>query len=188
MQNKTTDNSLTDTTPLCLDGLLDELDRFDGAIPPAELQVLLNRVALCREDIRKHEQFSGDCYQRVPIRRSDAYEALLLCWVPGQASPIHDHHGSGCGVLVVHGTMHEQCYDRLEDGTLVPTMSNHLTAGQTCVSVDSDIHIILNESTDDTPLLTLHIYTPPLATIGLYDLETKEKRLYTYPASQAAPV
>ena len=52
-------------------------------------------------------------------------------------------------------------------------------AGQVCGSYDTDIHEVSNRQPDGRPLITLHIYTPPLHAMGKYTRDsTKVERFH----------
>jgi len=164
---------------MTLDELLDALDAFDGPIPIGDLEVVLAKATFTREDVADRLHFCDDTYQRNPVREGNGYQAFLMCWGAGQRSPIHDHHGSGCGIYVVDGTLVEQCYDFDEDGVVACEARNTLPAGSVCASFDADKHAVIAEHGD---LVTLHVYTPPMATIGIYTEGSREVQSFTYPS------
>lgn len=164
---------------MSLDEILDALDAFDGPIPIEDLEAILRRASFTREDVAEHLHFDPECYRRNPVREGRSYQAFLMCWSGGQASPIHDHHGSGCGIYVVDGTLVEQCYEFDADGVVVRGARNVMHHGGVCASFDADKHAVLAEHGE---LVTLHVYTPPMSTIGLYEEGSRTVRSYTYPS------
>ena len=52
-------------------------------------------------------------------------------------------------------------------------LNQHITEGSVTVSMDNDIHQISNLQADDKPLVTLHVYSPPLSQFHLYQLEKR---------------
>ncbi len=89
---------------ITLSGFFAALDQHTGQVPLEKLIGLLKELSIAVADVRDFVRFDDDQYQRNLIRTGPAYEALLICWKNGQRSPIHDHRGSICGVLVVKGT------------------------------------------------------------------------------------
>ena len=77
----------------------------DGAIPLEVMRDQLDRLEDNLQMLAPWWMFDACTYRRNLIRRTAAYEALLLCWLPGQRSPIHDHRGSGCAFRVVEGVV-----------------------------------------------------------------------------------
>ena len=150
-----------------LNSIFDRLDQHTGSVPLEELVHELRAHDLTPDDFLAQIHFTDDTYCRNLVRKTDAYEALVLCWRPGQRSPIHDHVGSRCGFRILKGRATEAVYESGSDGNLVSTVSHEYMPGDVCGSQDRDIHEIINATSDD--LITLHVYTPPLADINLYD-------------------
>ena len=157
-----------------LDEFFSALDQYEGCVPLPELCALQHKLEITLEDVRHAMHFGDECYQRNPLRSGPAYEALILCWKDGQASPIHDHRGSSCGVLVLEGECTELIFTRDENGMLVQGQTNRLSHKAVCGSYDSDIHEIANRQGDGTNLITLHIYSPPLSSFGVYSRDRAE--------------
>ena len=157
-----------------LDEFFSALDRYEGCVPLPELCALQRKLQITLEDVCHATQFGDECYQRNPLRTGPAYEALILCWKDGQASPIHDHRGSSCGVLVLEGECTELIFTRDANGMLVAGRTNRFPQDSVCGSYDTDIHEIANRQGDGTKLVTLHIYSPPLSSFGVYSRESAE--------------
>jgi cysteine dioxygenase len=150
------------------------LDEHDESVPIDTLVELLKRVEIDRADIEHVIAFDPDRYKRNVLKVGPGYAALVLCWAPGQASPIHDHRGSACGVMVLEGKVTETKYERGADGLLTQTTTGTLDVGEVCGSYDADIHIIRNAETDGSNLITLHIYSPPLQDYHIYTMGSTE--------------
>ncbi len=155
---------------ITLSNLLSQFDRHPESIPLDELIAGLTESNLCLEDVREFACFSDDNYQRNLMHVGPGYQALVLCWHSGQRSPIHDHRGSACGVLVLQGIVSETIFERNEAGLIFPTRTSELNEGHVCGSFDSDIHQVSNLQPAGQDLITLHIYSPPLLTMGTYSL------------------
>ncbi len=159
-----------DSTSLATEvkSLVDWLDRFpDGVIPLDQLTDRLEHSGIGVDSVRDFIKFSDERYERNLVAHGSAFYALVLCWKTGQSSPIHDHRGASCAVRVLQGTATEVRYDRSEAGKLTQRSTAELNEGCVCGSYDSDIHQITNLET--TPLITLHIYSPFLTNIHVYD-------------------
>src|ERR1043165_5778579 len=59
-----------------------------------ELNRLLGEVEVGMDDLRPYVGFKAGTYARHRVFRNDFAELLVLCWRPGQRTPIHDHNGS----------------------------------------------------------------------------------------------
>lgn len=152
-----------------LNHLLDTLDGYADRIAMRDLVPLLQRSEFDFEWLSPFLRFHPERYQRNLLRAGSAYHALLLCWRPGQRSPIHDHRGSHCAFRVLQGTATESVFDRTSHGLVFPTESRTLPVGTVCGSVDADIHQISNLDPFED-LVTLHVYSPPLLVMGQYSL------------------
>ena len=120
------------------------LDAHAGSVPLDVLVEQLGKLELCCDDVGECVCFGDDCYKRNLLRLTDAYAALILCWKPGQASPIHDHKGSACGIRVLRGEVTETRYHRDEAGHLSEAGTDRYPEGSVCGSFDADIHVICN--------------------------------------------
>jgi len=140
----------------------------DGEIPLDVLRVELEHLDSGMQMFAPFWMFDACTYRRNLIRRTAAYEALLLCWLPGQRSPIHDHRGSGCAFRVVDGVVTETLYERTKGSELVCAASMRwLPPGTICASREFDIHEVANTQ-PQADLVTLHLYSPPLSDVNLY--------------------
>lgn len=163
---------------------LDELDEHVDRIPLGTLEAALRDLALTRADVAHFVKFSDQGYRRNLMHEGHAYQALVLCWKPGQRSPIHDHRGSSCGVKVIEGVAVETVFERTKTGMVYATVSHAHVAGSVCATQDADIHQVSNLSDDGGALVTLHVYSPPLLTMGTYSLYDTSVGEFTDPVFQ----
>ena len=87
-----------------LSDFFQHLNECGNKIPLEKLRQAMNELELSAEDVAEYLQFGNGRYRRNLVHRTGGYEVLLLCFEPGQRTPIHDHCGSACGVKVVQGT------------------------------------------------------------------------------------
>jgi len=168
--------------------LLDRLDEINETLSLNDLQELLGQLHVSPDKICESVQFCDDKYQRNLLRRTSNYEALLLCFEPGQRTPIHDHAGSACGVKVIDGEGVETVFETTPDGWLYATGSARLPAGGVVGSVDMDVHQLSNLQSDGKRLITLHIYSPPLGEVGNYCIEDNSVNYVTAESREATAV
>jgi cysteine dioxygenase len=161
---------------LTLHNWFDELDRHEERIPLAILLRGLKQLRLDPAELSPFIQFSPERYRRNLIHEGPAYHALLLCWRPGQRSPIHDHRGSACGVRVIRGQATETVFEMTEEGLIFPTQTRQLPEGFICATEDLDIHQLSNLQSGNADLITLHLYSPPLMVMGQYALNDSTRR------------
>ena len=160
------------------DELVRWLQSFEQPLDLRELQVRLDDEQLNSTTLAEYIRFDDERYSRNLLAHGPQFYALVMCWLPGQASPIHDHKGAACGVRVIEGRATETSY-RWEAERLVEDSVTTLTAGEVCGSFDDDIHEIRN--TADTELVTLHVYSPYLDNINLYDLTSGKVTVFSDP-------
>ena len=154
------------------------LQTFEERISLEELRLRLDDDSISADLLADYIHFSDERYSRNLLAYGAQFYALVLCWKPGQASPIHDHKGASCGVRVIAGVATETSY-RWQGDRLVEDSVTTMNAGEVCGSFDDDIHEIRNNGDDN--LVTLHIYSPYLDNINLYDLESGEVTVFSDP-------
>lgn len=153
------------TLPACLAALCAELDRFRGTISPTVLHSRLLAADVDLESLSARLRFDPHRYCRNRLHEGPGYEALLLCWRPGQASPIHDHGGSSCAFRIVTGVGTESVFSLDGDWVRAVAERTHPT-GAVNSSQDGEIHELANRQARD--LVTLHLYSPALGRLRTY--------------------
>lgn len=155
-----------------------KLEAFEDAIPMQCLKEAMCELQIKPEDIVESSRFNSEKYQRNLLTRTPNFEALLLCFEPNQETPIHDHSGSACSVMVIEGTATEVSYKMATTGRLVELGTSDLPAGGVVSSQDNDIHSLGNTQAGER-LITLHVYSPPLGIVGNYSRQDHSKKLVT---------
>ena len=126
-----------------------------------------------------HVAFDGECYLRRRLFLNRSWEILLLCWLPGQATAIHDHGASWGSTLMLMGELTERSYRATPAGPLEMKAEAPLPKGGVTVESQQTIHEVANRS--HAPAASLHLYSPPLRFLQSYDAATGTKR-YIEPA------
>jgi cysteine dioxygenase len=152
------------------DELALRLDELTGPAKLAWLVAKFEALAVSCEELAAYISFSSHSYARNLVRAGAHHHALLLCWQNGQRSPIHDHRGSVCAVRVLRGMMTETFFERAPNGHIKATSSREIGVGGVVGGEDTDIHQISNLQAGSADLVTLHVYSPPLLTMGTYSL------------------
>jgi cysteine dioxygenase len=157
------------------------LERFAADLAGFEIEL---------DDVARWVRFSDKSYARNLVRAGPFYAAWVLCWKNGQRSPIHDHTGSSCVVRVLRGTATETLFEFAPNGHVKPTFSRDHAEGTICASEDRDMHQISNLQADDAALITMHVYSPPLAVMGTYSLydNTRGQEVWDPIFSEAAGI
>jgi cysteine dioxygenase len=160
--------------PPALADVFEYLESCTGPVELGRLEQLLRDLKITRHDIESYVQFNDTTYRRNQIRLSRWYEALIICWGPGQKSYIHDHHGSSCCFRVIEGSAKEiicKRTGRTADLPLVRAIATRsLPEGFVCGSSSEHIHEVINDT--DRDLITLHVYSPPL-NMRIYSYDTE---------------
>jgi uncharacterized NAD(P)/FAD-binding protein YdhS/predicted metal-dependent enzyme (double-stranded beta helix superfamily) len=147
------------------DGPLGELVRRLDALGPtptlAQVHAILSGTRVSMDAARPWVRIDPRRYHRGRVVLRDAYELLVMTWLPGQSSVAHDHGGSICGMQVVDGTATERSYCVEADGSVRSVMQVHVPYGRTISGADSGIHSVHNLDRHGT-LVTVHVYSPPL--------------------------
>jgi hypothetical protein len=145
---------------------------IDGRRPADEQLAAFARTFTMRpgawEILAPHLGFDARQYRRVRLYRGPEWEALLLCWLPGQATSVHDHGGSVGVSVVLTGTIAEVRYVRRADSVpLAVAGRGECGPGAAAVELPDTIHEMRNESPH--PAVSLHMYSPPLTVLGAHD-------------------
>jgi cysteine dioxygenase len=139
-----------------------------------DLDALLRRLEIDPEELRPHLGFKPNTYTRHRLFRSDLCELLVLCWLPGQRTSIHDHNGSYGAIHIHEGALAEELFALNEAGEVVCAETNTLATGEVTGTDVPDIHRIGNAGGGEQRLITLHVYAPPLRVINTYQLGSAE--------------
>ena len=150
-------------------GLVDWLDGIDRRPGLGELDSRLSGLEINIGALEECIGYSEDGYQRNVIKKNAHYELVAICWTPGQDTPIHDHVGSDCAFLIVSGVSTETVYETNEKGLAVPISTRRYQPGEVCAADEPDIHRVSKE--EDSKLINLHVYTPPLGGFNFYATE-----------------
>lgn len=154
--------------PAALADVINDLACWESPVPFALLADRIGNLEVTIDDVRPFVRGSRAGYGRTVIAGNERFQALVICWLPGQFSPIHDHGGSACTVRVIQGRATETAYRLRPDGLVEALHSQDMTAGQTTAADDDDIHALGNLAENDLPLVTLHVYSPPIADFSTY--------------------
>jgi len=138
--------------------------------PPAleEADRWLREVEVTREELRPHLGFKEGTYARHRVHLDDFAELLILCWRPGQRTPIHDHNGSFGAVRVLSGVLWETIFEMEGGSGLAYRRGREWTAGEVTGADVPDIHQLGNPDVSGRDLVTLHLYSPPLTSLNVY--------------------
>ncbi len=144
-----------------------------------ELCGWLERLQFSRAEILPFIGFKTHTYARHRVFRNEHAELLVLCWRPGQRTPIHDHNGSHGAIRVYEGVMWETNFTLEEGRGLAYHSGREYTGGQITGAAVPDIHQIGNPDVSGQDLITLHLYAPPLGVLNTYKVGSREVGHYS---------
>ncbi|MBK8976215.1 MAG: cysteine dioxygenase family protein [Planctomycetes bacterium] len=161
------------------------LDRHP-AMPVTIKEVSARLYELCRDPRwlpRSAREPRTECYARHLLHkdRQNRFVVLALVWLPGQATPIHDH--SCWGVMgIVENTLQEVVYERLDDGSrpghaeLRELQGGQVSAGSTSYLLPPyhEIHAIGNNG--DRTSISIHVYGRDIDEVNVFEPHTNSVR------------
>ncbi len=140
-------------------------------LAPAELRDfmrLFKREVICWARLGPHVAYSPDGYVRKRLFRNNQWEMLLLCWLPGQKTVIHDHGGSWGASRVLAGSLHESLFRWRESASTITRLRGRtVKTAQVTIESNATVHQVGNDGA--VPAISLHLYSPPLVEFHSYN-------------------
>ena len=158
-----------------LDGLVQSLEELLGRGERGRPVVqLLEAYAAQHQDWREYALFCEDHYTRNLVARGEHFELLILCWGPGQVSPIHNHEGQCCWMAVLEGQIQEEHYvkpEQVQPGPLAALQTRVFQPGQVAyINDEIALHVVSSEG--DAPAVSMHLYAKAFDHCNIYCPET----------------
>lgn len=146
---------------------------------------VLTRVDLELESLVPFTHTREGAYTRNLIYRDSLFEVLLLCWAPGQETPVHNHRGQLGWMVVTQGKLtvvnykrlrcSHECHKAERFSEMVADRILTASEGFLChVREGETVHQIRNEGPE--PATSLHIYSRPIDSCVIYDVVNKTCR------------
>ena len=151
-----------------LQSLVIALGSLDSAPELTQIYEWLEKVEISTEELQPYIGFKEANYWRHRVCRNEFVEMLVLCWRPGQRTPIHDHNGSHGGVKVCQGLLWETTFNYDPVAGLEYKNAREHALGAVTGSDVPDIHQLGNPDVSGLDLVTLHVYAPPLGVLHTY--------------------
>jgi len=160
-----------------------------GDVNVQEIKNLLTSYAsnpLNEKDWRQYCHPNEIHYTRNLIFSNDQFELMVLYWRVSQETRIHNHNASRCWMATLSGEMTEAVYipylptgekPITDDPTVCPDLmitekSVHKVGDVAFIEDDIGLHKLGNQSTESDGI-TLHLYSPPIRELTLYEPERK---------------
>ncbi len=156
---------------------IDELKHTAREMKLADLRRFISKLKVESAELEPHIHFTDERYARNLVYKCTDFECLVLCWRPGQRSPIHDHANSICAVYIVDGLLSADNYKKMANGHIRADYSEDFKPGSVLSIQTTEIHQVSNlqESSD---LISLHFYLGPLENSFLYSVQQPIHELY----------
>jgi cysteine dioxygenase len=159
---------------LSLSSLAGTLEALEARPALPQVDEWMRRVEVSREELRPYVGFKEGTYARHRVFLCEHAELRVLCWRPGQRTPIHDHAGSFGAVRVLEGFMWETLFEMDAAEGLRYKSSREWTPGHVTGADVPDIHQLGNPDVSGADLITLHLYAPPLTSLNVYTVGRKD--------------
>jgi cysteine dioxygenase len=176
-----------------LDDYVREIENLSkGLITKQAIADLVLRYRIRDEDLAAHKSWNPSRHTRNLIFRNPMIELMLICWQSGAVTPLHTHNGQLGWMVVVEGTIVVENYrmkrcNRPENQQVVGI---DCVAGATEIEMEllnretvtpwsalntvdktQTIHRILNPPEHGGPAVSLHIYSQPIDSCVVFDME-----------------
>ena len=163
---------------LSLQSLVSAFESLDSNPSLPQIYEWLERSEISRDELEPYIGFKDGNYWRHRVCRNEFAEMLVLCWRPGQRTPIHDHNGSHGGVKIWQGVLWETVFQYDQLTGLKYKNARELGTGTVTGSDIPDIHQLGNPDVSGQDLVTVHIYAPPLGVLHTYKPGSQKIDLY----------
>ena len=171
--------STPDSAAFTFKDLSEALNKQQAVPSLAEINALVERTHIHADEVAPYLGFKEGNYSRHRVMKNEHVEMLVLCWKPGQRTPIHDHNGSHGAVFVYEGILWETMFDYDTETGLNYKSHREMRAGGLTGSEVPDVHQLGNPDVSGRDLITIHIYAPPLGVLKTYKLGSATVDLYT---------
>jgi hypothetical protein len=161
--------TLTHTGPATTHPLPTPVERRPGLSPLALLDLLQSYVAETAELLTPADpDLTERSYDLLEL--TDELEIWAIHWPKDRGLELHDHGGSTGALWVVQGSLEEHYVER--DRSL---SSRSIVAGGGAAFGPAYIHDVVNAQT--APATSVHVYSPPMASMTFYRHENKSLRV-----------
>lgn len=114
------------------------------------------------------EPSEGKPYNRKLLFKNNEVELLVMNWSELECAP-HDHGHSHGWIQVISGTSVNSVYEVNGNGLPTELFNEYHHKGSCFYAPKKGIHKM--QASEQTDLVTLHIYSPPITGMIVYDLE-----------------
>ena len=143
--------------PPSVQALVDSISAEPG-MSPEKAALLLEQSGISAEDLAPWQRFehpAQDCYGRTMIHDGGSFELMLMSWLPGDMSAIHDHGYTMWGAVRIYGQAEHAVFEERE---------GRLSTRERCIFPPDSIVAVTHElvhqmgNIDQEPFVSLHLY------------------------------
>jgi cysteine dioxygenase len=154
---------------------LAELDQLSKKqFPVSRVTEFLQNSTLGVSDLQPYLYTMPGRYVRNLVYHCPEFEVLVLCWGPGQESPIHGHEDEKCWMRVLLGTLRFVNYKETTSDSGMLDQVSDLRGDVGFVDGPAVIHKVQNPS--NQPAISLHLYARPYVQCDVYQPELQVKK------------
>lgn len=152
----------------------------DGDPFEQDIVEVLRNNRIDPEELARHVVWDDEHYTRHLVYRDNRYQIILLGWGIGQTTPVHDHAGQRCWMMIEQGRLQisDYCW---KQGEGAPRLLNDEIVGGEDGELHIDkcacVHRIDNRREWDARAISLHIYSRPFSRCGIYCPETGDQEI-----------
>ncbi|QHE60698.1 cysteine dioxygenase [Rossellomorea vietnamensis] len=146
-------------------------NRLDELSNPStkELKEVLQSLNIRLEDLQPYlESPEGKPYYRKLLYQNEAVELLVMNWSDMECAP-HDHGDSKGWIQVMDGTSVNTMFEVKDNRLPQELFDREYREGSFFFAPKKGVHKMKKGSAGD--LVTLHLYSPPIQGMMVYDLE-----------------
>ena len=137
----------------------------------SEIDEIVSKISIPISEFEKFTNWEEGYYTRNCIVRTDNFELLLICWKPGQKTPIHCHNKQNCWMYIVSGEVTEHQYKFDKNEMPIKIKTSQLESGKSFyINDEIALHQLQNKT--NSPCLSLHLYANPIDTCSYFDEES----------------
>jgi cysteine dioxygenase len=161
-----------------LSQLVDDLRGLDPASFTVDNVVeVISRNDLAEASILRFCEYLDHKYARHSIFRNELFDMMVICWKPGQVTPVHSHNGQCGWVRVLRGRIQETRFQYRGCNSPDNFIGGKIDciAGGGAITLDR-IGATEFEVGETENAMTLHVYSLPHDSCVAYDLESRTCR------------
>ena len=157
----TNPTQLTTHYPLSIQRLIRTLSTL-SSLTPDQLKLVIEESAISEYDLFPWADFNHsphDSYGRNMVYHGGHFEIMVMSWLPGDFSAIHDHGQTQWGAVQCFGEAEHYVYT-LEQTATQAILKNQTPAHYQCGDIRTVNHDTIHQmgNRGDRPLLSLHVY------------------------------